>query len=210
MIVSNHLGAIGPIAVGASLPLRMHFWIQDDMLDPALAADYLRRDFVEPQLHIPPPYSHFLAKTISRISVPLLRATGGISVHHSNDRLLETYRETTDLLEAGGFVLIFPEDPSQPADPRTKMSPFQKGFTRLGEFYYQRTQSTLRFYPVMVHAGERIVRVERPIRYSPISRAASERIRLKTMLEGMIKAMYLEEESRRNVRTADELRQDAS
>ena len=79
---------------------------------------------------------------------------------HAADTLLETYRSTLDLLEAGRFLLIFPEDPSQSPDPRTKMSAFQKGFTRLGELYYQRTQRILQYYPVMVHAGERIVRLE--------------------------------------------------
>ena len=196
VFVSNHLGAIGPIGVAASLPLKMHFWIQEAMLDPGLAADYLRCDFVEPQLHIPPPYSRPVAKGLSKLSVPLLRASGGVPVGHAADTLLETYRSTLDLLEAGRFLLIFPEDPSQSPDPRTKMSAFQKGFTRLGELYYQRTQRILQYYPVMVHAGERIVRLERPIRYNPMNRLTSERIRLKHLLESTIKAMYLEAESR--------------
>lgn len=199
VFVSNHLGAMGPIAVGASLPLSAYFWIHEEMLEPELAADYLRRDFMEPQLHIPPPYSHSFAKVLSKITVPLLKATGGISVHHDAGGLLETYRNTVDLLTLGKFILIFPEDPAQAPDPKTKMSPFQKGFTRLGELYYQRTQSTLRFYPVMVHAGERILRLEHPVRYNPMNPPTSERMRLKHALENTIKAMYLEAEARRGM-----------
>jgi hypothetical protein len=199
VFVSNHLGAMGPIAVGASLPLSAYFWIHEEMLEPELAADYLRRDFMEPQLHIPPPYSHSLAKVLSKITVPLLKATGGISVHHDTEGLLETYRNTVDLFESGKSILIFPEDPAQLPDPRTKMSAFQKGFTRLGELYYERTQSALRFYPIMVHAGERIVRLERPIRYHPMNPPISERMRLKHALESTIKAMYLEVEARKGM-----------
>ena len=197
VFVSNHLEALGPIAVGASLPLSAYFWIHEEMLEPTMAADYLRRDFVESQLHIPAPYSLTLARAVSKISVPLLRATGGIPVHHLAEQRLETHRCTVDLLESGKFVLIFPEDPAQPPDPRTKMSTFQKGFTRLGELYYQRTHDVLRFYPVMVHAGERIVRLERPIRYNPMNSQTSERMRIKHALESTIKGMYLEAESRR-------------
>lgn len=199
VFVSNHLGAMGPIAVGASLPLNAYFWIHEEMLEPELAADYLRRDFIEPQLYIPLPYSQSIAGVLSKITVPLLSATGGISVHHDTEGLLETYRCTADLLEAGEFILVFPEDPAQPPDPLTKMSAFQKGFTRLGELYYQRTHSALRFYPIMVHAGERILRLERPIRYNPMNPPISERMRIKHALESTIKGMYLEAEERRGM-----------
>ena len=79
------------------------------------------------------------------------------------------------------------------------MSAFYKGFTRLGELYHQRTRGLLPFYPVMVHAGERVVRLERPIRYNPMNPPTSERIRLKHILESTIKAMYLEAESCRGM-----------
>lgn len=192
VMVSNHLGALGPIAVGASLPLEMYFWIHADMLDPRLAPDYLRRDFVEPQLHVPPPVSHWLAKIISKIHIPLLRAAGGISVYHTTEGFEKTFRLSLDLLAQGKYILIFPEDPDLPLDPRTNMTPFQKGFTRLGELYYERTKRSLPFYPLAVHAQSLTVRVGKPIRYNPISNPATERVRLKNLLERTIHEMYLQ------------------
>ncbi|MGQ9832905.1 MAG: hypothetical protein ACUVRJ_03755 [Candidatus Villigracilaceae bacterium] len=77
VFVCNHLGALGPIAAYASIPLKLHFWIHANMLDPALAPDYLRLDFVEPQLHIAPPFSHWLAAAISKIQCRFCAPSAG-------------------------------------------------------------------------------------------------------------------------------------
>lgn len=192
VLVSNHIGALGPIAVGASLPLEMYFWIHADLLDPRCAPDYLRRDFVERQLHVPPPLSNWLADAISRVHVPLLCAVGGIPVYHTADNFSETSRLTVDLLAQGKYILIFPEDPGLPLDPRTNMTPFQKGFTRLGELYFERTRKILPFFPLAVHAQTRTVRVGQPLRYNPFNRPAVERQRIKSVLEQSIHAMLMQ------------------
>ncbi len=192
IFVSNHLGALGPIAVGAAIPLELHFWIHADMLDPVLAPDYLRQDFVEPQLHVPPPFSRWLAHGISQIHIPLLRSVGGIPVYHSPEGYQETFRLTVDLLAQEKFVLIFPEDPALPFDSRYNMRPFQKGFTRCGELYYERSHKVLSFFPLAVHAETRTVRVGKPIRYNPFVHPASERQRLKNVLEQSIHQMLLQ------------------
>lgn len=192
VFVSNHLGALGPIAVGASIPLRLHAWIHGDMLDPLLAADYLRRDFLEGQLHLPPPLSDWLARGISKIHVPLLRAVGCVPVRHAPEGLLETFRLSVDLLARGECLLIFPETPDLPADPHYKMTPFQKGFVRLGELYYEQTKQIISFYPLAVHAESFTVRAGRPIRYNPLVNPSNERVRIKNLLEQTIHEMYLQ------------------
>jgi hypothetical protein len=192
VIVSNHLGALGPIAVGGSVPLQLHAWIHADMLDPELAPDYLRRDFVERQLHLSQPFSGWLAALISKIHVPLLRALGGVPVYPATSDHQMTFDISVGLLEQRMFILIFPEDPSLPMDPRTRMTPFKKGFTRLGELYYQKTGKILSFHPLAVHAESFTVRAGSPVRYNPLNNAARERIRIKNQLEDSIHGMYLE------------------
>lgn len=192
VFVANHLDALGPIAIGGSLRYFLHFWIHGDMLDPRLAPDYLRRDFVEPQLHISPPFSLRLARGISKLHIPLLRSIGGIPVYHTPDGLHETLRQTLDLLMQGKFVLIFPEDPDLPLDPQFKMRPFKKGFARLGELYYKQTHQVLPFHPLAVHAETRTVRAGKPIRYNYLNHPASERQRIKIMLEQNIRDMILQ------------------
>lgn len=192
VFISNHLGALGPIAVAASLPFQLHFWIHADMLDPQLAPDYLRRDFVERQLHMTQPLSGWLAAFISSIHVPLLGMLGGIPVYHTPGGRCTTFQLSLDLLAQGEYILIFPEDPDLPGDSRFQMAPFKKGFTRLAEMYYQRTKQILSFYPLAVHAGSLTVRVGKPIRYNPIGNPARERARIRDLLECTIHEMYLQ------------------
>ncbi|RJP51047.1 MAG: hypothetical protein C4583_09655 [Anaerolineaceae bacterium] len=192
VFVSNHLGALGPIAVGASVPLRLHAWTHADMLDPLLAADYLRRDFLEGQLHLTRPLSEWLARAISRIHVPLLRAVGCVPVYHMPDGLLETFRLSVDLLAQGECILVFPEDPDLSADPCYKMTPFKKGFAHLGELFYERTKQILSFYPLAVHAESLTVRAGKPIRYNPLGNPITERVRIKNLLERSIHEMILQ------------------
>lgn len=190
--VSNHALALGPIAVVSSLPSRLYPWVIGDMVDWDKAASYLNKDFVEPQLHVPPPFSMSLSRLISQASVRLLRGVESIPVWHGEE-LWETYRLSVDYLERGRSLLIFPEDPEQPLDDQCKMSPFKKGFVRLGEMYFERTQKTLRFYPLAVHPGLRQVKLGKPIAFNPNNNnSVNERIRIKTVLESVIRNMYLE------------------
>ena len=189
VLVSNHLGSMGPIAVGASVPGEFYSWIHSDVLDPALAPDYLRRDFVEPELHLRPPLSGWLAALITRIHVPLLRAVGGIPVYHTPEGLQQTLRATVDLLAEGNLVLILPEDPRLPLDPRYAMRPFQKGFTRCGELFFERTGQRLAFYPLAARRPSRTLQVGEPVRYDPNNGPGAERLRLRSALEHRIRAM---------------------
>ena len=191
VFVSNHLGAVGPVAVIASLPVRVYPWVISDMLDRDLAAAYLNQDFVEPQLHLAPPLSHWVANGISKISVRLLSSAGCVPVWQG-EKLHETFRQSVDLLVKGKSLLIFPEYPSKEIDPQYKMTPFQKGFARLGDLYFECTGRALQFYPLAVHLDSYRVRVGLPIAYNSKNPAANERLRIKSVLETSIREMYLD------------------
>jgi hypothetical protein len=163
-----------------------------DMLDPRLAPDYVRRDFVERQLHIPHPFSDWLARGISRIHVPLLWGIGGIPVYHTREELDETFSLSADLLERGEYLLVFPEDPDLPADLGTQMTPFKKGFILVGQLLYERTKQILPFYPVAVHPRSRTVRIGEPILYNPFNVPEAERSRIRDLLEQAIREMVLQ------------------
>lgn len=191
VFISNHALALGPIAVTSSMPMRLFPWAIGDMLDWDKAPAYLNRDFVEPQLHLPPPLSLSVSRLLSQISVRLLRGIGCIPTYHGEE-VLQTYRLSLDCLEHGRILLIFPEDPALPRDDQCHMSPFMKGFTRLGEIYYQRTGQILKFFPIAVHPILRQVKLGRPISFNPHNQPANERVRLKSVLESMIRSMLLE------------------
>ena len=192
VLVANHLGALGPIAVAASVPRRLYPWIIVDMLDAKRAAEYMRWDFVEREMHLPMPFSLWLAKVISKVSVPLLNYVGCVPVYPDSEGLRETFQRSVDLLAQNCYLVVFPEDPNRPRDPRYNMTSFRKGFVRLGELYFQRTGKSIQFCPLAVHRQSRCVRVGKPVTYNPYTAPVQERLRVKNILEEMIHEMYLE------------------
>ncbi len=179
LFVANHLGATGPIQVFLSVPLRMHPWIAAEMTDPSRAPRFLYERFVGPSLHL---YGHpglALAAAMALIAVPLINRLQCIPVDLARGRYLTPFRRGLSVLKEGGNVLVFPEDPAQPPDPETKISPFRCGFLLLCHTYRQHTGRTLPVYPIAVSARSRTVAIGEPIiahggcedsRHSAISR----------------------------------------
>ncbi|MFA5874755.1 MAG: lysophospholipid acyltransferase family protein [Anaerolineales bacterium] len=191
VFIANHLDATGPIAAACSIPLRVYPWVIADMMDKDLAPLWLQADFVERQLHFKPPVSQWLSRALCRISVPLFYSLGCIPVYRGDyERMRETLDISMGVLREGKFVLVFPEDNRLPADPVTKMQPFQHSFARLGEMYYAETGECLEFYPVVVHSTGNLV-VGKPVAFNPLNTVGLERRRLKELMEDTIIAMYM-------------------
>lgn len=190
VVVANHAGAMGPIAVTSSLPWRLYPWLIGDMLDFDQAPDYLRKDFVEPVLHVPDALSRSVAQALAQITVRLLRRIECVPVW-PDKRLLETYDLSARRLAEGKRLLIFPEDPKLKADGATGMRPFKTGFARIGEFFFELTRERLRFYPVAVLVRRRLVRIGRAITFNPGSTGPREWVRVGRLLESTIREMIL-------------------
>jgi hypothetical protein len=191
VIVSNHMGAIGPVGICSSLPMRLYPWVKGDTIDSVKGPETVRKDFVEKILHIQPPISTFIARGICKISTPLLLSIGCIPVPETHQEQEQTFRTSLDLLKQGKYVLIVPEDSEGLPDPATGIGPFKRGFLRLGEQYYHETGRRLPFYPVTIHE-EGLVIVGNPIYYNPLNTARQERLRMVYLLEETVKMMHRE------------------
>ncbi len=196
VFIANHHEAIGPIAAACSIPLRLYPWSVADMVDDEKAAAYLKWDFVERTLHLQPPVSEWVAKGLSRLSAPLLRSIGCIPVYKGEyEHMVDTLRLSMDILRQDKFLLVFPEDNILPKDSETKMAPFQRSFTRLGEMYYAETRRRLAFYPVAVHP-KGVVMVGKAVAFDPLNPVGLERHRLKDLMEDLVRMMYLQVENK--------------
>ena len=196
VFIANHHEAAGPIAAACSIPLRLYTWSVADMVDEEKAAAWLKWDFVERTLHLKPPVSAWVAKGLSKITVPLLRSLGCIPVYKGEyERMVETLRLSMDVLRQGKFLLVFPEDNMLPKDPETKMASFQRSFARLGELYYEETGQRLEFYPVAVHPKGYVL-VGKAVAFNPLNPVGQERHRLKDLMEDTVRAMYLQVENK--------------
>jgi 1-acyl-sn-glycerol-3-phosphate acyltransferase len=193
VFVSNHAAALGPIAVAASLPVRLHHWIVADMLDCKLAPPYLQKDFIGPVLHTPGWMSLPAARALSQVTVPLLRRLGCVPVWTDTD-VLRTFALSEEYLLMGRNLVVFPENPGGIQDPVSGMRPFKTGFAALGHYHYSRTHKRLRFHPVAVRARPRYVRVGPAIEYNPFAPPARERERIARLLESAIRSMLVGEQ----------------
>lgn len=191
VIVANHMGAIGPVGICSSLPMRLYPWVQGDTVDKVKGPDAIRKDFVENVLHLQPPLSTLLAEVIYEISTPLLLSVGCIPVPVNHQEQEQTFQTSLTLLKQGKFVLVVPEDSDRLPDPVTGICPFKRGFLRLGEQYYQETGKRLSFYPVTIHEDGLVI-VGKPIAYNPLNPARQERLRLVYLLEESVKMMHRE------------------
>ena len=191
VIVANHMGAIGPVGICSSLPMRLYPWVQGDTVDKVKGPEAVRKDFVEKVLHLQSPLSTLLAEGICKISTPLLLSLGCIPVPATHQEQETTFQTSLALLKQGKFVLVVPEDSDGFPDPVTGICPFKRGFLRLGEQYYQETGKRLPFYPVAIHEDGLVI-VGKPIAYNPLNPARRERLRLVYLLEESVKTMHRE------------------
>jgi len=190
VFIANHLGPLGPIGCVCSIPLRMHFWAIGDMMDRELAPDYLRLDFVEPQLKLKMPFSLKFSRFLSRITVPMLCSLGCIPIHRGDyEGLNDTLKISLDWLLNEKFLLVFPENASMGEDTMAYIRPFQKTVFRLGEMYYEKRHKRLAFYPVAIHSSRKVM-VGKPYSYNPLNVLTHERLRLKDLVETSVRRMY--------------------
>lgn len=191
VFVANHLGPNGPLGMICSTGLRFYPWARAEIVDPILAPEYMRGDYVEPVLKLRPPLSLLASRVIALVSVPLMQGLDCIPIYKGDyDAVQTALHESLRLLETGHLILVFPEDADREIDPHTKMRPFSTGFTRMGAMYYAAAGEILEFYPAAVHASRRIMFGE-PVRYNPDNQDGRERRRLASELQGKIAAMVL-------------------
>ena len=193
VFIANHLGPLGPIGSICSIPFRLYPWVVGEMVDPVLAPDYIRVDFVEPRLKLSPPVSQIISKALTKITVPMFKSIEGIPSYYmrKQELLVETLEKSLSKLKDGKFLLVFPEYAILGSDSMKTTYPFQKTVFRLGEMYYSATHHRLRFYPVAVHESHRI-KVGAPFTFSPLTQPVIERLRLKRLLESAVHQLYLE------------------
>ncbi|OGN98892.1 MAG: hypothetical protein A2Z71_07735 [Chloroflexi bacterium RBG_13_50_21] len=191
VIVANHMGAIGPVGICSSLPMRLYPWVLGATVDKVEGPDTVRKDFVEKVLRVKPPLSLAIAKGICGISSPLLLSLGCIPIPVTHQEQEATFQRSLGLLKSGMFLLIVPEDPKAEADPLTGIRKFKRGFLRLGELYAREAGKRLPFYPVVIHESGLVI-VGKSIEYNPLNDPKLERYRMVNLLEDTIKAMHLE------------------
>jgi 1-acyl-sn-glycerol-3-phosphate acyltransferase len=197
ILVANHLGSFGPLALMTSLVHRIYPWVVHEVTELKECAAYIRKDFVEKELKLRSFLAEELARIIGRICVHLMSYLKAIPVYSKHSEIFRTFEISLSYLKAGKTLLIFPEnDESKKRDSACLLD---TGFMRLAPLLFERTHQVLTFYPVAVNKHVRGVRIGEPIRFNPQAPYGEERMRIKRRLERSISRMYrdLEREKKR-------------
>lgn len=180
ILISNHEGFYGPVSIMLFANRDLVPWVVYENLDIRLCRAYLRMDFIEPSLHLHPPWSRILATLISPICVGIMHYVDAIPVYHSSKRIVETMDQSIEALGSGRNLLIFPENPRDTSGASVRG--FLTGFVQLGKMYYERTGQSVSFIPVLVRKEKKEIHIGEKILFNPQTPYHEERTRILTLL----------------------------
>jgi hypothetical protein len=188
VVVANHLGSFGPLALMSSLTHKLYPWVVHEVTNLKDCAAYIRRDFVEKELKLRSFVGRELSRLIGRICVNLMSYLKAVPVYRKSRELVKTFEISLSYLNSGKTLLVFPEnDESKKQDDICMLD---TGFIRLARWLYETTHKILTFYPVAVNKNVRGIQVGEPVRFNPDAPYGEERLRIKEQLERSISSMY--------------------
>ena len=149
IFLANHLGAVGPMYMAATFPLRdqVAIWCNEGMMDEKLIVDYVRHDWWwHPESKLAPLYSATIPY-IARLIVPkVLRSAPTIAVCR-DARVMTTMRQSIKALKEGKHLVIFPELPDGHDSHAEQL---QMGWINLVSMYNKATGKNIRMIPVFI------------------------------------------------------------
>jgi 1-acyl-sn-glycerol-3-phosphate acyltransferase len=188
VVVANHLGSFGPLALMSSLTHRLYPWVVQEVTNLKDCAAYIRKDFVEKELKLTSFVGRELSRIIGRICVRLMTYLKAIPVYSRSREIYKTFEISLSYLKSKRALLVFPEnDESKKQDDLCMLD---TGFIRMAKWLYETSHKVLTFYPVAVNKKVRGIRVGEPIRFDPSAPYGEERMRIKEYLERSISRMY--------------------
>jgi len=195
VVVANHLGSFGPLALMSSLTHKLYPWVVQEVTNLKDCAAYVRQDFVEKELKLRSFVGRELSRIIGRICVQLMSYLKAIPVYRKSRGIYKTFEISLTYLKSKRALLVFPEN--EESKKQDELCMLNTGFIRMAQWLYDTTHKVLTFYPVAINKKVRAIRVGDPIRFDPSAPFGEERMRIKEYLERSISGMYraLERES---------------
>lgn len=166
IFLANHMGAVGPIYMAATFPLRdnVAIWCNEGMMDEKLTVDYVRHDWWwKPESKLAPLYSATIPYIARAIVPKVLRSAPTIPVYRDT-RVMTTMRQSLKALREGKHIVIFPELPDG-FDSHAEQ--LQMGWLNLVTMYERATGKDIRMIPIHIDQESRVFRVQKGIVTDP-------------------------------------------
>lgn len=174
VVVGNHTQMNGPIASELYFPGDRYIWCAGEMMHLKEVPSYAYQDFWSRK----PRYIRWVYKLMSYLIAPLsvcvFNNAHTIPVYHDS-RLISTFRQTSDILQQGGSIIIFPEHD----EPHNHiLCEFQDRFIDIAKIYYKKTGKVLSFVPLYIAPALKKMVLGQPIRFCPEAPIREERRRI--------------------------------
>ena len=166
IFLANHLGAVGPMYMAGTFPLRdeVAIWCNEGMMEETLMVEYVRHDWWwKPESKLAPLWNVTIPYLAKAIVPKVLRSAPTIAVCR-DARVMTTMRKSMKALRAGKHIVIFPELPDGYDSHAEQL---QMGWLNLAAMYYKSAGKSIRMIPVYIDEEAKLFRVGKGITADP-------------------------------------------
>ena len=182
IVVGNHAKMNGPIACELYFPIARYTWCAGEMMHLKEVPNYAYSDFWSYKPRHTRWFYRFLSYVIAPLSVCIFNNANCIGVYHDM-RIMGTFKETIQKMQAGASVVIFPE---HDVPYNNIVCEFQDHFIDVARMYYRKTGKALRFVPLYIAPRLHTLYLGAPVRFDPSAPLEQERQRLRDYLMASI------------------------
>lgn len=166
IFLANHLGAVGPMYMAITFPLKdnVAIWCNEGMMEEKMTVEYVRHDWWwRPESKLAPFYSATIPYIARAIVPKVLRSAPTIAVCR-DARIMTTMRKSLAALKEGKHIVIFPELPD---GHNSHAEHLQMGWLNLVTMYRRATGKDIRLIPVFIDEDAKLFWVGKGITADP-------------------------------------------
>ena len=185
VFVANHYEAYGPFIAYLHFPYNFRPWIIDKMIDPKTVEAHMSIGIYNQFPKFPKWIKTIFIKVSKNLMVFFMKTIArGIPVSREDfKKNIKTMKISTEALENGEPLLIFPEETSV----KEGVGQFMTGFEHIGKYYYQKTGKKISFYPMFISKENQTMYIGEPVVFNPENDASVEKARIvETLRDRMV------------------------
>lgn len=179
VFVCNHGEFYGPMACKIYIPVPVRPWANANMMDNIKSvSQYVYDNTTSQQKKMPEFMKRILARMAAWLCVNLMGQVECIPVYRDSPaKLLNTFRQTMEAMDAGDNILIFPEN-TDTKYAREGIGNLSPGFLILADLYWKRRKKKLRILPMYADKKHRTITFGNIIEYNPENETKKEQNRI--------------------------------
>ncbi len=191
IFITNHYEVYGPVVMYFWFPYNFRPWVIDKIMTPESVEAQMSTGVYNNFPKFPMWFKKLAVKCLKNLMVFVMAHAKAISVSRENPRAnLKTLQESTEVLNKGKNILIFPEE----SYVTSGVGKFQTGFEHIAKYYHQKTGKCVTFYPVFISKQNKTIYIEKPTTYNPENDTNSEKQRIVDYLYDSMITSYVKNE----------------